>query len=75
MARVSTKALVPYWPYSRLTPEYLKPPHGACGSSVIPLITTRPARSGDAHLMFAVDVRTENGGVQADLRCAALGRM
>src|SRR4029077_10536080 len=45
MARVSRNASIPYRPYSRPTPEYLKPPQGACGSSVIPLITTRPARN------------------------------
>ncbi len=45
IARVSTNASIPYLPYSRPTPEYLNPPQGACGSSVIPLITTRPARS------------------------------
>jgi hypothetical protein len=48
MARVSRNASIPYRPYSRPTPEYLKPPHGACGSSVMPLMTTRPARSCDA---------------------------
>ena len=45
IARVSTNAWIPYLPYSRPTPEYLNPPHGACGSSVMLLITTRPARS------------------------------
>jgi hypothetical protein len=45
IARVSTNASIPYLPYSRPTPEYLNPPQGACGSSVMPLITTRPARN------------------------------
>jgi hypothetical protein len=45
MARVSRNASIPYRPYSRPTPEYLNPPQGACGSSVMPLITTRPARN------------------------------
>jgi len=48
MARGSRNASTPYWPYSRPTPEYLKPPQGACGSSVMPLITTRPARNWEA---------------------------
>src|SRR5258706_11029657 len=48
MARVSRNASIPYRPYSRPTPEYLKPPQGACGSSVMPLITTRPARICEA---------------------------
>src|SRR5882672_8738899 len=48
MARVSRNASIPYRPYSRPTPEYLKPPQGACGSSVMPLITTRPDRICDA---------------------------
>src|SRR6266404_4261331 len=48
MARVSTNASMPYRPYSRPTPEYLNPPQGACGSSVMPLITTRPARICEA---------------------------
>src|SRR6266852_8951070 len=48
MARVSRNASIPYWPYSRPTPEYLNPPQGACGSSVIPLITTRPVRNREA---------------------------
>src|SRR6266478_5009472 len=43
MAFGSRNAPIPYWPYSRPTPEYLNPPHGAWGSSVMPLITTRPA--------------------------------
>src|SRR5580704_13955982 len=45
---VSRKASIPYPPYSRPTPENLKPPQGASGSSVIPLITTRPARIWEA---------------------------
>jgi len=45
IARVSTNASIPYLPYSRPTPEYLNPPQGACGSSVMLLITTRPALS------------------------------
>jgi hypothetical protein len=48
IARVSRNASMPYWPYSRPTPEYLNPPQGACGSSVMPLITTRPARNREA---------------------------
>src|SRR5258708_40126899 len=48
MARVSRNASIPYRPYSRPTPEYLKPPQGACGSSVMPLITTRLDRICDA---------------------------
>src|SRR5580692_9702538 len=48
MARVSRNASMPYRPYSRPTPEYLNPPQGACGSSVMPLITTRPARNCEA---------------------------
>src|SRR5712675_630143 len=48
MARVSRNASIPYRPYSRPTPEYLKPPQGACESSVMPLITTRPDRIRDA---------------------------
>src|SRR6266849_4614824 len=48
MARVSRNASIPYRPYSRPTPEYLNPPQGACGSSVMPLITTRPARICEA---------------------------
>jgi formate hydrogenlyase transcriptional activator len=41
----SRNASIPYRPYSRPTPENLNPPQGACGSSVMPLITTRPARN------------------------------
>src|SRR3984893_5317638 len=48
MARGSRNASIPYRPYSRPTPEYLNPPQGACGSSIIPLITTRPDRICDA---------------------------
>src|ERR1700722_12697332 len=48
IARVSRNASIPKRPYSRPTPEYLKPPQGACGSSVIVLITTRPARICEA---------------------------
>src|SRR6202022_3386225 len=48
MARGSRNASIPYLPYSRPTPEYLNPPQGACGSSVMPLITTRPARNSEA---------------------------
>src|ERR1700732_2321686 len=48
MARVSRNASIPYWPYSRPTPEYWNPPQGACGSSVMPLITTRPVRNREA---------------------------
>src|SRR5580704_14755230 len=48
MARGSRNASIPYRPYSRPTPEYLNPPQGACGSSVMPLITTRPARICEA---------------------------
>ena len=48
MARGSRNASIPYRPYSRPTPEYLNPPQGACGSSVMPLITTRPARNCEA---------------------------
>src|SRR5450432_1059545 len=48
MAFGSRNASIPYWPYSRPTPEYLNPPQGACGSSVMPLITTRPTRSCEA---------------------------
>src|SRR3984885_9894346 len=44
IARVSRNASMPYRPYSRPTPEYLNPPQGAFGSSVMPLITIRPAR-------------------------------
>jgi hypothetical protein len=45
IARVSANASIPYLPYSRPTPEYLNPPQGASASSVMLLITTRPARS------------------------------
>src|SRR5262249_35797958 len=48
MARGSTNASIPYLPYSRPTPEHLNPPQGACGSSVMPLITSRPARNRKA---------------------------
>src|ERR1700731_2231250 len=48
MARGSRNASIPYLPYSRPTPEYLNPPQGACGSSVMALITTRPARICEA---------------------------
>src|SRR5258707_13158897 len=48
MARVSRNASAPYWPFSRPKPEYLNPPQGASGSSVMPLITTRPARICEA---------------------------
>src|SRR6266446_2147553 len=44
----SRNASIPYWPYSRPTPKYLNLPQGACGSSVILLITTRPARICEA---------------------------
>jgi hypothetical protein len=48
-ARVSRNASIPYWPYSRPRPDYSNPPQGACGSSVMPLITTtRPARICEA---------------------------
>src|SRR5882757_7842419 len=42
IALVSRNASIPKRPYSRPTPEYLKPPQGACGSSIMLLITTRP---------------------------------
>src|ERR1700739_2410275 len=45
IARVSRNASIPKRPYSRPTPEYLNPPQGACGSSVMPVITTRPVRN------------------------------
>src|ERR1700736_2721111 len=48
MAFGSRNASIPYRPYSRPTPEYLNPPQGACGSSVMPLITTRPVRNWEA---------------------------
>src|SRR5579863_2787099 len=48
MARGSRNASIPYMPNSRPTPECLNPPHGACGSSCIPLIAMRPARSWEA---------------------------
>src|SRR6201981_2837428 len=48
MAFGSRNASIPYCPYSRPTPEYLNPPQGACGSSVMPLITTRPVRNWEA---------------------------
>src|SRR6266853_5159818 len=48
IARGSRNASIPYRPYSRPMPEYLNPPQGACGSSVILLITTRPARICEA---------------------------
>src|SRR6476469_4146454 len=48
MALVSRNASIPYLPYSRPTPEHLNPPQGACGSSVMLLITTRPARNWEA---------------------------
>src|SRR4029077_790773 len=48
MARVSRNASIPYRPYSRPTPEYLNPPQGACGSSVMLLITMRPDRIWEA---------------------------
>ena len=38
MAFGSRNASMPYLPYSRPTPEYLNPPQGACGSSVMPLL-------------------------------------
>src|SRR4029077_16690560 len=44
----SRNASIPYRPYSRPTPENLNPPQGASGSSVMLLITTRPARSCEA---------------------------
>src|SRR5882757_9002584 len=48
IARVSRNASIPKRPYSRPTPEYLNPPQGACGSSVMLLITTRPVRNWEA---------------------------
>src|ERR1700746_2992820 len=45
MALGSRNASIPYCPYSRPTPEYLNQPHGACGSSVMPLMTNRPVRN------------------------------
>src|SRR6266853_4454746 len=48
MALVSRNASIPYLPHSRPTPENLNPPHGACGSSVMLLMTTRPARNWEA---------------------------
>src|ERR1700694_450724 len=48
IARVSRNASIPKGPYSRPTPEYLNPPQGACGSSIMLLITTRPARICEA---------------------------
>src|SRR6266850_5875737 len=48
MAFVSRNASIPYRPYSRPTPEYLNPPHGACASSVMLLMTTRPDRICEA---------------------------
>src|SRR6202040_3013542 len=45
IALVSRNASIPYRPYSRPMPEYLNPPQGACASSVMRLITTRPARN------------------------------
>src|SRR6266851_5385919 len=64
MARVSRNASIPYWPYSRPKPEYLNPPQGACGSSVIPLITTRPARICEATRRARLEVGPEDGGVE-----------
>src|ERR1700687_199223 len=65
MARVSRNASIPYRPYSRPTPEYLNPPQGACGSSVMPLITTRPDRICEA--TRARQVSAENSRVQTEL--------
>src|SRR5258706_10858644 len=65
IARVSRNASIPYWPYSRPTPEYLNPPQGACGSSVMPLITTRPARNCEGHTARAADVGPDDSGVKA----------
>src|SRR6266436_57660 len=48
IALVSRNASIPYRPYSRPMPEYLNPPQGACASSVMRLITTRPARICEA---------------------------
>src|SRR4029077_4552158 len=48
IALVSRNASIPSLPYSRPMPEYLNPPQGACGSSVMRLITTRPARNREA---------------------------
>src|SRR6478672_12659408 len=64
MARVSRNASIPYRPYSRPTPEYLNPPQGACGSSVMPLITTRPARNWEA-TQRALAVGRDDCGVKA----------
>src|SRR6202022_5130133 len=63
IARGSRNASIPYRPYSRPMPEYLNPPQGACGSSVILLITTRPARMCEA-TRRARDVGPKDGGVE-----------
>src|SRR6266849_8519986 len=68
MERVSRNASLPYLPYSRPKPEYLNPPQGACGSSFMPLITTR-----------ALEVGPDDGGkttifrVVGDPDCLILG--
>src|ERR1700736_4360921 len=67
MARVSRNASIPYLPYSRPTPEYLNPPHGAWGSSVMLLITTRPARICEA-TPRAREVGPKDGGVETIFR-------
>ena len=67
MARVSRNASIPYRPYSRPTPEYLNPPQGACGSSVMPLITTRPARICEATRRARWRSVPEDGGVKTIL--------
>src|ERR1700720_2390889 len=63
IARVSRNASIPYLPYSRPKPEYLNPPQGPCGSSVMPLITTRPARICEA-TRRAREVGPKDGGVE-----------
>src|SRR4029434_7352011 len=78
MSRGARNASIPYLPYSRPTPEYLNPPQGACASSVMPLITTRPTRSCEA-TRRALEVGPEDGGVQTifgvvgDADCLFLG--
>jgi len=67
MARVSRNAYDPVLPYSRPIPEILESYQGACGSSLMPLITTRPARNWEATRRARLEVGSEDGAVKAVL--------
>src|SRR6266446_5351416 len=73
MARGSRNASIPNVPNSRATPECLNPPQGACGSSRMPLIATRPARICKAPWRPRCELYVNNASAipgQISARCA-----